>query len=255
MAGTEEETHNAWWTKPTFIISAIAVVLLIGMGIILFTFLGNKEGPEAAPPVQPQTNSPTATASESVPGESVCGLEATGGTTLTSAPDDVEWEFLGGVAAPKSVEHGPGLVDEQTGVRSCYSHTPEGALLSVTGMLAASGDPELLVATARALSLEGPGKDLNMERYERQINSTGSAAPPIKFEGFRLLSYDEDQATVEVVVSGDSGSELLYLTSSLIVEWHQGDWHVKYKDDGTSGPVQGQISDLSGYAPWGPDNG
>lgn len=256
MAGTEEKTDNAWWTKPTFIISAVAVVLLIGTGIILFAFLGNNDESDAAPPVQPQTTSPTTSAATGpVSGESVCGLEATGGTTLTSAPENVEWEFLGGIAAPTSAKHGPGLVDRQTGVRSCYSHTPEGALLAVAGMLAASGDPELLVATARARSLEGPGKDINVELYERQVSSADGAAPPIKIEGFRLLSYTGDQATVEIVASGDSGSELLYLTSSLIVEWHQGDWYVKYRDDGTSGPVRGQVSDLSGYVPWGPDNG
>ncbi|WP_299168957.1 hypothetical protein [uncultured Arthrobacter sp.] len=251
MAGTEEETDNAWWTKPTFIISAIAVVLLIGMGIILFTFLGNEEGPEAAPPVQPQTSSPTATASESVSGESVCGLEATGGATLTSAPDDVEWEFLGGIAAPRSVEHGPGLVDEQTGVRSCYSHTPEGALLAAANQIAASGDPQLLLATTRQLALEGPGKIETVQLIERRIDSGDTSIPPVEIEGFRLLSYEDAEATLELVASGDSGTELLYFTTSLNMEWHQGDWYVRYNDDGSSGPVEGQISDLDGYILWG----
>lgn len=249
MAGTEEETDNAWWTKPTFIISAIAVVLLIGTGIILFAFLGNNEESDAAPPA---TNAPTATTAEPVLGESVCGLEATGGTTLTSAPDDVEWEFLGGIAAPKSAEHGPGVVDEGTGVRSCYSHTPEGALLSLAGRIAASGDPDLLLETTRALSLDGPGKELSIQRIEERIASGATAAPPIRIEGFRVLSYSNEQATLEVVASADSGSELMYLTTSAIMEWHEGDWYVKFEDDGSSGPVEGQVSDLSGYVPWGP---
>lgn len=252
MAGTEEETHSAWWTKPTFIISAIAVVLLIGTGIVLFAFLGNNEEPQAAPPAQPETTSPSAPSADPDPAQSVCGLEATGGTTLTSAPDDVEWEFLGGIAAPKSAEHGPGIVDEQTGVRSCYSHTPEGALLSLAGRIAASGDPDLLLETTRALSLDGPGKDLSIQRIEERIASGATTAPPIRVEGFRLLSYSGEEATLEVVASADSGSELMYLTTSAIMEWHEGDWHVKFKDDGSSGPVEGQVSDLSGYIPWGP---
>lgn len=255
MAGTEEETHSAWWTKPTFIISAIAVVLLIGTGIILFAFLGNNEETEAAPPAQPETTSPSAASAEPASAESVCGLEATGGTTLTSAPDDVEWEFLGGIAAPKSGEHGPGIVDEQTGVRSCYSHTPEGALLAAANQIAASGNPQLLLATTQQLALDGQGKTKTVQLIERRIDSEDTSIPPVEIEGFRLLSYQDARATVELVASGDSGTELLYFTTSLNMEWHQGDWYVRYNDDGSSGPVEGQVTDLDGYILWGPGNG
>ncbi|WP_394253598.1 hypothetical protein [Arthrobacter pityocampae] len=248
-----EESENVWWAAPRFLMSAVAVLLLIIVGIILFVFVGNDDESEAAP-AQTQA-APTPAASAVASDQSVCGLDAAGGTTLTEAPEDVEWEFLGGIAAPKSAEHGPGTVDEETGVRSCYSQTPEGALLAVANQVAASGDPELLVSTAQALSLDGPGKDLNVERYQQQVESDGTAAPPIKIEGFRLLSFDETESTVEVVASGDSGTELVYYTTSIVVEWHEGDWYTRYKDDGTSGPVQGPISDLSGYVTWGPTNG
>jgi hypothetical protein len=255
MAGTAEETDNAWWTKPTFIISAIAVILLIGTGIILFAFLGNNREPDAAPPAQPQTTAPTPAVTEPASGESVCGLDATGGTTLTSAPENVEWEFLGGIAAPKSTEHGPGVIDEKTGVRSCYSHTPEGALLSLAGRIAASGDPDLLLETTRALSIDGPGKEVSIQRIEERIGSGSTTAPPIQIEGFRVLSYSDEKATLEVVASADSGSELMYLTTSADMKWHEGDWHVMFEDDGSSGPVEGRVSDLSGYIPWGPSDG
>jgi hypothetical protein len=254
MAETEE-TENVWWAAPRFLMSAVAVLLLIIVGIILFVWVGNDDESEAAPPAQSQAATPTPSASLASSDESVCGLDATGGTTLTAAPENVEWEFLGGIAAPKSAEHGPGVVDEQTGVRSCYSHTPEGALLATVGRMAASGDSELYLETAKALSLDGPGKVVGLQRIQQNIDSGESSAPPIKIEGFRLLSYDDAEAVVEVVASGDSGSELLYFTSSAVMQWHKGDWYVKYQDDGSSGPVQGQVSDLSGYIPWGPTSG
>ncbi|MBG6184677.1 hypothetical protein IWX65_002655 [Arthrobacter sp. CAN_A214] len=254
MAETEESEH-LWWAAPRFIMSAAAVVLLVIVGIILFVWMGNDDESEAAPPVQTQA-APSATSEPAdASDESVCGLDATGGTTLTTPPEDVEWEFLGGIAAPKSAEHGPGVVDEETGVRSCYSHTPEGALLAATGRLTASGDTELLLETTKALSLEGPGKEIGLERIQRRINSGSTTTPPIKIEGFRLLSYNDEEATVEVVASADDGSGFIYYTTSVVMEWHQGDWYVKYKDDGSGGPVDGQISDLSGYAPWGPNSG
>ncbi|MCU1633059.1 MAG: hypothetical protein JWM61_1711 [Micrococcaceae bacterium] len=255
MAGTEEESANVWWAAPRFLISAVAVLLLIIIGIIAFVWMGNDDESEAAPPVQTQAASPTPSTSSVAPNESACGLDSAEGTTLTAAPEDVEWEFLGGIAAPRSAEHGPGVVDEQTGVRSCYSHTPEGALLAATGRLAASGNTELLLETTRALSLEGPGKDIGIERIQRRIDSGSTTTPPIEIEGFRLLSYNNDEATVEVVASGDSGSELIYYTTSVVMGWHQGDWYLKYEDDGSAGPVDGQISDLSGYSPWGPNSG
>jgi hypothetical protein len=254
MAETEE-SENLWWAAPRFLMSAVAVLLLIIVGIILFIWMGNDDESEVAPPTQTQAATPTSSASLAASDESVCGLDATGGTTLTQAPKDVEWEFLGGIAAPRSAEHGPGVVDEQTGVRSCYSHTPEGSLLSMAGRLASGGDSELFLETTKALTLEGPGKDIGVERIQQRIASDDGTAPPIKIEGFRLLSYTGDEATVEVVYSGDSGSELLYFTTSGVMEWHEGDWYVRYNDDGSSGPVQGQVSDLSGYILWGPTSG
>ncbi|MBG6218738.1 hypothetical protein IWX75_003225 [Arthrobacter sp. CAN_A6] len=254
MAETEK-SENVWWAGPRFLMSAVAVLLLIIVGIILFVWVGNDDESEATPPPQTQAAPPVTSAPAVASEESVCGLDANGGTTLTSPPDDVEWEFIGGIAAPTSAEHGPGDVDEQTGVRSCYSHTPEGALLSLAGRLAASGDPELLLETTKALSLDGLGKEIGIERIERRIASGDTTTPPIKIEGFRLLSYDVDEATVEVVASGDSGSGLVYITTSAFLKWNDGDWYVRYMDDGSSGPVEGQVSDLSGYIPWGPTSG
>lgn len=257
MAGTEEETESVWWAAPKFVVSAVAVILLVIAGIILFVFVGNDDQSDAAPPAQspaasPSTSSTPTTSAASE--ESVCGLDATGGTTLTAAPADVEWEFLGGIAAPNSAEHGPGVVDEQTGVRSCYSHTPEGALLAAAGQAASSGDPDLYLETVRNLSVDGPGKDLTIERAERSI-AEGSTNAPIKIAGFRLLSYEDDEAIVEIVASVDSGAELVYFTSSAVMSWTNGDWYTEYKNDGTSGPVDGEVSDLSGYVTWGPTGG
>ncbi len=250
-----EETENVWWAAPRFLMSAVAVLLLIIVGIILFIWIGNDDNSEAAPPDQTQTATPTPSASLVSSDESVCGLDATGGTTLTSAPGDVEWEFIGGIAAPKSAEHGPGIVDEQTGVRSCYSHTPEGALMTVTGMLAASGDTELLLETTRALVLDGVGKQSTLEGLEQRLSTGGTSTVPIEVAGFRLLSYSADRATVEVVLAGDSGDGKVYQTTSANIVWQDGDWHFELKEDGSGGPVEGQISNLSGYIPWGPNSG
>ncbi|EYT53290.1 hypothetical protein [Kocuria sp. UCD-OTCP] len=244
----ETDDNNTWWKAPRFLISAVLVAMLIVLGIVLWLWPDGEEPTQAAP-------APATTAEPVSDGESVCGLDATGGTTLTKAPEDVEWTALGAIYAPSSEEHGPGTVDESTGVRSCYSHTPEGALLAATNMLTASGDPELLLETTRLLGMEGPGKDVAIGQIQQRIAGGDNTSVPVQVAGFRLLSYTGDTATVEVVLAGDDGSEKVYNTTGGNLVWHEGDWRFAFDDDGSGGPVSGRVSDLSGYIAWGPGNG
>lgn len=257
MTQTSEETAHAWWAAPRFVLSAAAVIVLVTIGVALFVWPGNAEDPQTPADPQPGTAAPAPAPSAAAlkPEDSVCGLKASGGTTLTSAPQDVSWEFVNGLFAPKSADHGPGVIDPETGVRSCYSHTPEGALLAVASMVTAGGDPQFLVDTLKQLAIDGPGKTLNLEAIQKRVDAGTTNTAPIKIEAFRVLEYGDEKATIAVVLSGDTGSEKLYYAASEIVVWQDGDWRFKIADDGTGGPVDAPISDLSGYIIWGPDNG
>jgi hypothetical protein len=244
----ETDDNNTWWKAPRFLISAVLVALLIVLGVVLWLWPDGEEPTQAAP-------APATTAEPVAGGESECGLDASGGTTLTKAPEDVEWTALGAIYAPSSEEHGPGTVDESTGVRSCYSHTPEGALLSVANMLASSNDPQLLLDTTQALALDGPGKDINIGQIRQRIAENDASTTPVQIAGFRLLSYTGDKASVEVVAAADDGSEKTYITSSADMVWQDGDWRFVFRDNGDTGPVAGQVSDLNGYITWGPHDG
>ena len=244
----ESDDNNTWWRTPRFLISAVLVVLLIVLGLVLWLWPDGEEQAQSLP-------TPIATTEVTTSEESACGLDATGGTTLTKAPDNVEWEALGALYAPSSEKHGPGKVDPETGVRSCYSHTPEGALLSVTNMLTSSNDPQLLLDTSEALILEGPGKDINSGRIQQRIAEGSASTVPMQIAGFRLLSYTGDKATVEVVAAVDDGTEKAYITNSADLIWQDGDWRFAFRDNGDAGPVSGNVSDLSGYITWGPQDG
>ena len=123
----ETDDNNTWWKAPRFLISAVLVALLIVLGIVLWLWPDGEEPSQAAP-------APATTAEPVSGGESVCGLDATGGATLTKAPEDVEWTALGAIYAPSSEEHGPGTVDESTGVHS----TSSGAFVRVVPPVASS---------------------------------------------------------------------------------------------------------------------
>ena len=72
----ETDDNNTWWKAPRFLISAVLVALLIVLGVVLWLWPDGEEPTQAAPA--------PATTAEPVSGEeSVCGLDATGGTTLT----------------------------------------------------------------------------------------------------------------------------------------------------------------------------
>lgn len=260
MTETADNTGNhAWWASPRFLLSAAAVVLLVFIGLILFITTHNADdtGAGAATPSQSTDagREPTTAATAADLQDSVCGLDATGGVTLTTAPKDIEWEFLNGIYAPKSEEHGPGVVDPETGVRSCFSHTPGGALLAVAGLFVSGGDPQLLLDTIERQTLEGLGKDKSLANVQARLDRNDPAVPPIELEGFRLLAYSDSEATVEVVLGADTGLERYHQTQSAVVIWQNGDWYFQAPGDSGPGQVSGQISDLSGYVLWEPSSG
>lgn len=259
MTKTAEETEQTWWAAPRFLISAMSIVLLVFIGIVLFVVTGDEEDApvESAAPSQSTTarQAPTMDAAPVRSGDSTCGLDTSGGTTLTAPPKDTTWEYLNGLFGPKSETHGPGTVDPDTGVRSCFSHTPEGALMAVAGFFATSGDPQLFLDTVRARAIDGPGKDKNLGLIQKRVDENDTTTTPISIAAFKLLAYSDDKASIELVLGAEAGQETYYQTQSADIIWQDGDWYFLVRENGKAGSISGQISDLSGYVPWGPDNG
>jgi hypothetical protein len=239
---TEMDQGGKWWTSPRFVVSAVVVALLAAVGLALALWPGDGPAASLSPVTAPPASSLPAGSG------SVCGLDATGGRTLTRAPK-VAWAPIGATDAPSSAEHGPGRIDGTTRVRSCYSHTPEGALLAAVNLLASSADPELLLETTRQQTVDSPGKKVALAQIQQRIEDGGPGIP-MEVAGFRLLSYSQEEATVEVVMSFDDGENLTHVTTGADLVWQGGDWKFVLADDGTGGPVSGKVSDLSRYVLW-----
>lgn len=247
----ENVEGGQWWSRPVFVVCASLVALGIILAIVLPLWPdGGDDSASAEPSPTAAPDAPSQDAGDS-DSESVCGLDASDDTTLTSAPD-AEWgSSVGGIMLPSSEDHGPGVHDESNDVRSCFSHSPEGAVLAATNLVGASGDPDVLAETIEQRSVDSTGKDVALE----QAANGGGGAPPIQVAGFRLLNYSEDQATVEVVVEVQGGGDSTLLTTGADLVWTNGDWYATYDDDGSGGPVAGEVSNLSGYTTWGPNDG
>lgn len=247
----ENVEGGQWWSRPSFVVCAMLVALGVALALVLPLWPDRGDGNAAAEPSPrsaPAAPGPGVTEDAS---DSVCGLDASTATSLTKAPK-ADWSTaVGAISIPRSKSQGPGVEDEQTGVRSCFAQSPEGAVLAAANLLGASGDADVLAQTIEQRSVDSPGKEVALS----QVADVEGGAPPIQFAGFRLLNYSPERATVEIVAEVDNGSGSSLLTTGVDLVWVHGDWYSVYGDDGTGGPVSGQVSNLNGYTKWGPNNG
>jgi hypothetical protein len=238
---TESTTESNPFTKPGFIIAAALVVALIAATIVIF-LLPKGQG-NAQPAAAPAESSSTAEASPtaSAAGESICGLPATSETALGSAPE-TKWELVGTMAAPTDLKVGPGKTDDQ-GIRSCFAHTPTGALYAAVNLWALGSDPSKERAIAEQLAAKGPGRDAGMKAPQ---TAAPSSSVKIQIAGFNV-SYTANQAVVELAFKADNGALASVRTTLL---WQDGDWKGVVADNGAPLEEPRQIRDLSGFIPW-----
>jgi len=238
-----QPTEQNPFTSRRFILAAVVVgvILLCAVVLVVGTVVGGQAKPTAGPS-GPASSSPSQPAASEAD-RSMCGLpgfEKSG--TLTQAPNS-KWELVGTVAAPTDPKGaGPGKVDT-SGFRSCYAHTPTGALYSAANILALVSDRSLQREVADKLTVPGPGRDALLEQ------SGTSSSSPVRYQiaGFKLNSYSGDQATVDIAVNLSTG-ELVSFPFAL--QWDDGDWKVKTTDDGGFTLPPAQLQSLGGYIPW-----
>ncbi|WP_350006065.1 hypothetical protein [Pseudarthrobacter sp. WHRI 8279] len=238
---TESTTESNPFTKPCFIIAAALVVALIAATIVIFLLPKGQGNAQPAPAPAESSSTAEASPSASAAGESICGLPATSETALGSAPE-TKWELIGTMAAPTDVNVGPGKTDDQ-GIRSCFAHTPTGALYAAVNLWALGSDPSKERAIAEQLAAKGPGRDAGMKAPQ---TAAPSSSVKIQIAGFNV-SYTANQAVVELAFKADNGALASVRTTLL---WQDGDWKGVVADNGAPLEEPRQIRDLSGFIPW-----
>jgi len=243
---TESTTESNPFTKPGFIIAAALVLALIAATVVIF--LLPKGQPNAQPAPAPPADSGSTEASPSAAagaGGSICGLPATSETALGSAPKS-KWELVGGMATPTDPEtFGPGVTDE-SGFRSCFAHSPTGALYAAANMVALGSlsDGVIQRELIEKLVVPGPGRDAAL-RDVQTPSSTDSSS--IQIRGFVLKAYSTTAAHVDLAFSTPTGE---YGHGVLPLKWVDGDWKVEISDSGELLNDVAQINDLGDFIPW-----
>jgi hypothetical protein len=226
-------------TKPKFIISAVVVAIIVALGIILALVPkgGGTPTPEpsnAAPGTG--SNQPSATSAASV-----CGLPSGDQAKPATAPADTKWELVGKIAAPTSPKKfGPGKT-ESNGLRSCFAHSPTGALYAGANVviLSSSGRNDLVL---QHLTVDGPERD---KMLQSPAGGGSPGSPSFQLAGFKVLDYSRDRAVIEYGFKVSNGT---FGSLPVVLQWDGGDW--KAVPPASGQPEGKQLADLSGFVPW-----
>ena len=251
--GGSGEWEQPFWQQRGWILSAGFLVVLLVLAV-LFAVTGNGGGGATGSSGDPDP-APTSTPSGSDSGEGKgtsdarpagCRTDDGDQAKPTEAPRDFHWKANGTGLVPVSKAAGPLKYDGP--VWSCFAHTPMGAVMavhSITDHLSYDGWREVVDRQV----VPGAGRDaLIATRSEEADKSTTGTPDAGGYAGFTVLSYDETQATVMVLVRGmgDGG----YGSASVNVRWRDGDWKLSPDPDGTVYSGVSQVSGTDGFVTW-----
>ena len=219
-------------------LAAAVVAVIVALGVVL-SVTGVFGGGDPATP--PAAAAPSATAD---PQGSVCGLtDVALSGTVDQAPADAQWVLVGTIAAPSVPGQGPGLVDDD-GFRSCFAHTPTGAVVAAANLAALGSYPPVRARFNEQALAPGAGRDAVLAKPAAQGASDG---PRLELVGFQLLRYTGQQADVDLALRTSTGS---LLGATVYLTWAEGDWKVRLADDGSDLSSVSPISSLDAYVPW-----
>lgn len=243
MAADDDERSP--FTRPGFIAAAIVVVLVVVLGIVLVIVNANEDDPGPTPTSTGTSAAPTTDPTAAAGGESVCGLDGdvlTG--TVTTAPE-AEWKFQGTIGYPTSRTYGPGETTPE-GVRSCFQHSPTGALFMAANAVAQGSDPSTSTAWASEALADGRYRD---ELLAQVSGGTSSEGTRLSIAGFRILNYDGETARIDLGTKVSSEGQNLTMSAVYELVWQAGDWKIS---SDVQAPIDAaSIPDLAGYVTWG----
>ncbi|AXH37502.1 hypothetical protein DVJ78_18165 (plasmid) [Humibacter sp. BT305] len=235
------------------ILLIVAGMVLVAVGGVVTWIVTTSPGGGAIPVT------PAATATDDSWAESVCGLEGFEDSgELTTAPT-VSWESVEGGQMPVSDTAGPGSISD-AGVRTCFAHTLEGAVLAAAWAEFPYGQSWAAEREYCEVGLtEGAGQDVCRSTHPTVEPPAGNWVPTsrgVSIAGVHVESYTGTDAVIQVgtttTVGAYNGS-----VDTVRLRWVDGDWKRYYNE--TSGgilPIYESKTvksfDGLGLLPWGP---
>ncbi|MGO3358745.1 MAG: hypothetical protein ACTILK_07095 [Bifidobacterium crudilactis] len=209
---------------------------------------------QQASPSSTASSVPKSSQSQASAAPSVCGLPEYGSeVSLTTAPTVDEWRYENQTLwpYPYAKAFGPGVV-KSNGMRSCFSHNPQGALFAAANIAAMTTDQNLMNSPDNAISLFGKGSQYDrLAAKIRELGSfpVGSAADSRGTPaGFRMLDYTATEATVDLGFVGTSSGQSVNISIVYHLVWSDGDWKLRSEKDI---PITSAVvPSFTGYVEW-----
>ncbi|GAB2559316.1 hypothetical protein [Kribbella endophytica] len=268
----DEGTDAPFWESRGFVasgivIGAVVVCLVVwlvagrGSGApssqqspsVTPTLGGTTDGPTdqpTEPPATPDPTTPTRTPSAPVNPDGTGGCRAKNPPQRIprEAPGAVSWQFETNMLIPLQAQGGP-AVEDAKGLRSCFAHSPTGAVLAAMVTLGQIRNPQLTEAVLRNRIAPGDGRTLALKavRTSPTPRNTGQTS---QFTGFKVVDYLPNRAIVSIAVRLDS-QKVAGLPITLL--WIGNDWKLVLQPDGSfNGEVAPDVlQSLEGYVRFG----
>lgn len=250
-----DDATQSPFTRPGFIAAAAVVALLVIAGLTLVIINATRaDDDQTAPPPATTTSAaapaPTSeepsTAAPAKESDSVCGLED-GDQQLPVIGPEAMWAYQGTTAYPTSEEYGPGA-DDPAGFRYCFQHSPLGALFFAANAITQGSDSEMNDEWRDYTVANGPFRE-DLLAQGGDDNGGSDSETRLNLQGFRVLSFEESTAEVDLGVRVAVGGQVTYISSVYELVWQDGDWKVSAE---SLEPISfTAIPDLVGYIQWG----
>jgi hypothetical protein len=163
------------------------------------------------------------------------------------APVAVSWQFEGKMLVPIQAANGPASTSPN-GVRSCFAHSPTGAVLAAMVTLGQLQNPETAAATVQTRVYPGAGKEAALAQLAQRSSTPSAVAGELQFAGFKVLDYPQNATRALVQIVSDYNGRA-YGAMPITMRWYRNDWYVELQPDGSlNGQTEPDIlTSLSGY--------
>jgi len=242
------------WQRPGFIVAAAVIVLVLALGVAaIIRSMGQSEADPTPTPTPTATSSePTTATTTAEPTEepsaadaSTCGLESVELEGGLSAAPETTWDYVGVIAMPSVAGQGPGQTSAE-GLRTCYAHTPTGAVLAYANFLTQTNSADLRAAAFDYFTAQGAGRDAAVAG----AGELAAGGSDLSIAGFRVLSYEGDEALVDVAVQVVAQGQTAFASSRANLLWQDGDWRWLPAEDGSEEYEVVVIPSVADYIAW-----
>jgi type IV secretory pathway VirB10-like protein len=206
-------------------------------------------GPPATPPAEPTGTATTTPTARPKPGVGGCKTLNPDQRIPRTTPTAVTWEFEADMLIPTQQEGGPAVMDS-AGVRSCFAHSPTGAVLAALVTLGQIRNPDLTIPVLHQRFVSNEGLRLALAEGKATPPTQGPTKTVAQFTAFKVLDYLPTRAIIAIAVRIDDQN---VASIPVTMTWAKGDWKGVLQTDGSfNGATEPDLlQSMTGYVRFG----